>query len=72
MQVNAARTVETTLRQVIEQLVTERKLMLVLSKSQMMYAAPGLEITDEVLKRLDAKLPTVKVPSPAKAPPPSK
>lgn len=72
VQVNASRTVETTLRQVIEQLVTERKLVMVLSKAQTMYAAPNLEITDEVLKRLDAKLPSVKVPAPAKAPPPSK
>lgn len=72
VQVNASRTIETTLRQVIEQLVTERKLVLVLSKAQTMYAAPDLEITNEVLKRLDAKLPSVKVPPPAKTPPPAK
>ena len=72
VQVNASRTVETALRQIIEQMVKERKLVLVLSKAQTMYSAPELEITDEVLKRLDAKLPSVKVPPPAKTPPPAK
>ena len=71
VKVNAARSVETALRQVIEQLVTERKLTMVLSKTQTMYTAPELEVTDEVLKRLDAKLPSVKVPAPAKTPPPA-
>jgi Skp family chaperone for outer membrane proteins len=65
----AMRTVETSLREVIEQLVTERRLSLVLIKSQTIYNAPEFEMTDEVMKRLNAKLPSVKVPPPAKTPP---
>lgn len=62
----AMRTVENSLRQVIEQLVSERRLTLVLVKTQTVYSAPELELTDEVMKRLNAKLPSVKVPPPGK------
>jgi Skp family chaperone for outer membrane proteins len=62
----AMRTVENSLRQIIEQLVTERKLTLVLIKTQTVFSAPELELTDEVMKRLNAKLPSVKVPPPGK------
>jgi Skp family chaperone for outer membrane proteins len=65
----AMRTVEKSLREIIEQLVTERRLNLVLIKSQTIYNAPEFEMTDEVMKRLNAKLPSVKVPPPAKTPP---
>ena len=71
----AQRIVEQSLSEIVQQLVTERKLTLVLGKSQTIYAAPEFEITDEVMKRLNAKLPSVKVQppaAPAKAPPPSK
>ncbi len=71
----AQRIVEQSLSEIVQQLVAERKLTLVLGKSQTIYAAPEFEITDEVMKRLNAKLPSVKVPppaAPAKAPPPSK
>lgn len=61
---SAMRTVENSLREIIEQLVTERRLNLVLIKSQTIYNAPELEMTDEVMKRLNAKLPSVKVPPP--------
>jgi Skp family chaperone for outer membrane proteins len=86
-QVAAQRIVEQSLSGIVEQLVTERKLTLVLGKNQTIYAAPEFEITDEVIKRLNAKLPSVKVPPPAppaaaapsatpgtppKAPPPSR
>lgn len=75
----AMRTVENSLREIIEQMVTERRLTLVLIKTQTVFAAPELELTEEVMKRLNAKLPSVKVPPPAppakakaKAPPPGK
>lgn len=64
---SAMRTVENSLREIIEQLVTERRLNLVLIKSQTIFSAPELEMTDEVMKRLNAKLPSVKVPPPAPA-----
>lgn len=66
-QVAAQRIVEQSLSGIVEQLVTERKLTLVLGKNQTIYAAPEFEITDEVIKRLNAKLPSVKVPPPAPA-----
>lgn len=69
VQASAVRTVETALREVIEQIVTERRLSLVFPKSQTIFSAPELEVTDEVMKRLNAKLPSVKVSPPAKAAP---
>lgn len=66
---SAMRTIENSLRGIIEQLVTERRLTLVLIKSQTIYNAPDLEMTDEVMKRLNAKLPSVKVPPPQPAAP---
>ncbi len=57
--------VEKALREVVEQLVEERRLNLVVVKNLTMYNAPEYELTDEVLKRLNAKLPSVKVPPPA-------
>jgi outer membrane protein len=82
----AQRIVEQSLSEIVQQLVTERKLTLVLGKNTTIFAAPEFEITDEVMKRLNAKLPSVKVPPPApaaaapsaapgappKAPPPSR
>lgn len=72
VQASAIRTVETSLRDIIGQLVTEQKLILVLPKSQTIFLAPELEITDEVIKRLNAKLPSVKVSAPAKPAPQAK
>lgn len=68
----ASQTVQNALREVIEQMVTERRLILILTKEQLIFSAPELEITDEVMKRLNAKLPSVNVPLPAKAAPPAK
>jgi outer membrane protein len=61
-QVAAQRIIEESLNDIIGQIVTERKLTLVLRRDQTVFAAPEFEITDEVLKRLNAKLPSVKVP----------
>ncbi len=46
---------------ITKQVAAEKKLNLVVSSAQVLYADPSLDITDEVLKRLDAKLPTVAV-----------
>ena len=46
---------------ITKQVAAEKKLNLVTSSAQVLYSDPALDITDEVLKRLDAKLPTVAV-----------
>jgi outer membrane protein len=56
--------VRTTLLQVIDEIANERKATLVLTKSQVLLAAKEYDITDEALKRLNAKLPTVAVEVP--------
>ncbi|HEY4134192.1 MAG TPA: OmpH family outer membrane protein [Alphaproteobacteria bacterium] len=65
---DAMRTVQTALLDVIGGLVTERKFTLVLIKSQTVYNQPDMEVTQEVLKRLNAKLSSVKVVLPAPTP----
>lgn len=57
-------TVQNALRDIIGGMVTERKYTLILIKTQTAYNAPDMEITEDVLKRLNAKLPSVKVPPP--------
>jgi outer membrane protein len=47
--------------EITKQVAAEKKMNLVLSSAQVLHADAGLDITDEVLKRLDAKLPTVSV-----------
>ncbi|MES2984764.1 MAG: OmpH family outer membrane protein [Pseudomonadota bacterium] len=46
---------------VVKQVATEKKLTLVLSSAQVLYTDNSLDLTDEVLKRLDSKLPNVAV-----------
>ena len=46
---------------ITKDVATEKKITLVVSSAQVLYTDPSLDITDEVLKRLDAKLPTVAV-----------
>lgn len=46
---------------ITKQVATEKKINLVLSTTQVLYADDALDVTDEVMKRLDAKLPTVAV-----------
>jgi outer membrane protein len=57
-------TIRTTLLQVIDEIAAERKATLVLSRNQVLLAAKEYEITDEAMKRLNAKLPTVAVELP--------
>jgi Skp family chaperone for outer membrane proteins len=51
--------VENTALQIIADLATERKANLVVTKAAVLFTAQGLDITQEVIKRLDAKLPMV-------------
>lgn len=46
---------------IVKQVATEKKLNLVVSSAQVLYSDAALDVTDEVLKRLDSKLPTVAV-----------
>lgn len=50
--------------QVVEQVANERNLTLVIRKQQVVIAANALDISSEVLKRLDKLLPSVKVANP--------
>jgi outer membrane protein len=57
-------TIRTTLLQVVDEIAAERKATLVLSKNQVVLSAKEYDITDEAMKRLNAKLPTVAVEIP--------
>ncbi len=57
-------TIRTTLLQVIDEIAAERKATLVLSKNQVLLAAKEFDVTEEAMKRLNAKLPTVAVELP--------
>ncbi len=52
--------------EIVWKIANELNLAVILRKSQTAYAIPTLDITKEVLTRLDKKLPTVKVSNPGK------
>jgi Skp family chaperone for outer membrane proteins len=54
--------VNQTLADVIRDVAAERRFQLILRRDQAVFVAPQLEITMEVLRRLDEVLPTVNVP----------
>ena len=51
---------------IISKLATERELFMIIRKGQTAFAAPSLDVTNEVLALLDKKQPTVKVEKPGK------
>ncbi|OYW14066.1 MAG: hypothetical protein B7X02_00875 [Rhodospirillales bacterium 12-54-5] len=53
--------IQTTVSDIVKDIASEKKLSLVVTSGQVLYADPSLDITDDVLKRLDSKLPNVKV-----------
>lgn len=53
--------IQKNLAEISKQVATERKITVVISSAQVIYGDPALDMTDEVLKRLDAKLPSVTV-----------
>jgi Skp family chaperone for outer membrane proteins len=57
--------VENTALQIIADIAAERKANLVLTKAAVLFEAPGLDITQEVIRRLDVKLPLVTLAVPA-------
>ena len=53
--------IQKTVLEIVKQVAAEKKMNLVVSSAQVLYSDQTFDITDEVLKRLDAKLPTVAV-----------
>jgi outer membrane protein len=60
--------VENTALQIIADVAAERKANLVVAKAAVLFEAPELDITQEVIKRLDVKLPQVQLAAPQIAP----
>ncbi|MBL8660320.1 MAG: OmpH family outer membrane protein [Rhodospirillales bacterium] len=60
----AMQKVQDVLANIVNTLASERGLTLILRKDQTVYSAASYEITDEVLKRLDKQLPSVKIGNP--------
>ena len=60
--------VENTALQIIADIAAERKANLVVAKAAVLFEAPELDITQEVIKRLDVKLPQVQLATPQIAP----
>jgi outer membrane protein len=60
--------VENTALQIISDVAAERKANLVVAKAAVLFEAPELDITQEVIKRLDVKLPQVQLAVPQIAP----
>jgi Skp family chaperone for outer membrane proteins len=62
----AARTsVLKTLRDIVNEFAKEKGFTVVFRKSQFLFVSPQYDVTQEIVKRLDAKLPTVKVELPS-------
>jgi len=59
--------VENTALQIIADLAAERKANLVVTKAAVLFTAQGLDITQEVIRRLDEKLPSVQLAVPPDA-----
>ena len=58
-------TVLKTLREIVDKFANEKGFTVVFRKSQFLFVSPQYEVTQEIIKRLDAKLPTVKVELPS-------
>ena len=65
---NAMKKIEDGLRSVLLDLASERKLSLILQKGAAPFYDSELDLTAEAMKRLDAKLPSVKLDPPAPLP----
>jgi len=65
---NAMKKVEDALKSVLLDLAAERKLSLILHKEAAPFYNSDMDLTDEAMKRLNAKLPTVKLDAPGPVP----
>jgi Skp family chaperone for outer membrane proteins len=59
---NAMRKVELTLTDIVTDMAKKKKLTLILRKEQTVLAAPSLSITKEVLRMVEEKMPSLKIP----------
>ena len=59
---NAMRKVELTLTGIVTDMAKKKKLTLILRKEQTVLAAPSLSITKEVLRMVEEKMPSLKIP----------
>jgi outer membrane protein len=62
--VEAMEQVKQTLEAIVSEIAAERQLTLIIRKDQAVFATPAIDITDEVLKRLDQRLPSVQISDP--------
>ncbi len=53
--------IQTTVGSIVKEVASEKKMNTVVSSSQVLYSEPAMDVTEEVLKRLDTKMPTVAV-----------
>ncbi len=65
-QAAAMKTIQDKLNEIVTTMANEFSLSLILRKEQTVLAVPQLEITGQVLERLNAQLPAVQVPEPAR------
>jgi Skp family chaperone for outer membrane proteins len=65
---NALKKIDEGLKSVLLDIAAERKLTMILQKDAAAFYDTDMDLTNEVMKRLDAKLPTVKVDPPAPLP----
>ncbi|HYN39227.1 MAG TPA: OmpH family outer membrane protein [Rhodospirillales bacterium] len=56
--------VKQALEAIVVEIARERDLSIILRKEQVVFATPSLEITDEVLRRLDQRLPSIAITDP--------
>lgn len=56
--------VKQSLETIVGEIASERQLTLILRKDAAVFAVPTIEITDEVLRRLDQRLPSVRISDP--------
>jgi Skp family chaperone for outer membrane proteins len=56
--------VKQTLEEIVAEIAREQQLTIILRKDQVVFAAPTLDITDDVLHRLDQRLPRVTIGDP--------
>lgn len=62
----AMQQVQGVLESIVAEIASDQHLTLILRKDQVVFLSPELEITDQVLQRLDRALPTVRVSDPGR------
>ena len=62
--IEAMEQVKQALESIVAEIARERELTVILRKDQVVYVTPTIEITDEVLRLLDQRLPSVAIANP--------